>query len=82
MKGKGEMTTYWLEAKGGRAPPPKDEIWPDFSKSALIEIKEEEAPAEEYHPTIKALDEVWSRIAATITCLTFGCVMKRIKTIN
>ena len=45
VKGKGEMITYWLENKSGRAPPPKEEIWPDFSKSALIEIKEE--PVEE-----------------------------------
>ena len=42
VNGKGEMITYWLENKGGRAPPNKDEIWPDFSKSALIEIKEED----------------------------------------
>ena len=46
VKGKGEMITYWLENKGGRAPPNKEEIWPDFSKSALIEVKEEEAPEE------------------------------------
>ena len=40
------MITYWLENKSGRAPPNKDEIWPDFSKSALIEIKEEDVVEE------------------------------------
>ena len=26
VKGKGEMTTFWMESKTGRAPPPKDEV--------------------------------------------------------
>ena len=26
VKGKGEMVTFWMESKSGRAPPPKDEV--------------------------------------------------------
>ena len=26
VKGKGEMVTFWMESKTGRAPPPKDEV--------------------------------------------------------
>jgi hypothetical protein len=26
VKGKGEMTTYWIKEKAGRTPPTKDEV--------------------------------------------------------
>ncbi len=30
VKGKGEMTTYWLESKANRTPPKRDEVNKNF----------------------------------------------------
>merc|ERR1712133_223169 len=40
VKGKGEMTTYWIKVKSGRTPPTKEEVMPK------VEEKAEEAAAE------------------------------------
>ena len=36
------LRVSYLKCNHTRAPPNKEDVWPDFSKSALIEVKDEE----------------------------------------